>query len=688
MLMSFIHAGLTQETPKAVLKVTPDESVFSRETVTITCDIQGAGHIQWTYSWFKNGNTFYPHTTTAAEISFTAEWSSSGEYSCRGERSDSQISYISAAVTLTVSDSSRSSLTVTPDRTVFTGETVNLKCVIETRSYIDLEWIWRIDQTSNWRYEWYKDTYSSVISQTSGRYTVNRETLTIRGVITSDQGQYWCRGRIRSVSSQSSSTVFLSVKDSPGSSLTVTPDSPVFTGETVNLTCVIESHSNWRRRNGLTYDWRYDWTNYKTSNWRYEWYKDTDSVMLQTSDGYTVNRDTLTIRGVTTSDQGQYWCRGRIRSVSSQSSSTVFLSVKDSPRSSLTVTPDSPVFTGETVTLTCVIETHSNWRYEWYKDTDSVMLQTSDRYTVDRDTLTIRGVTTSDQGQYWCRGQRDQRPNSSQSSSVVYLSVKDSPRSSLTVTPDSPVFTGETVNLTCVIETHSNWRRRNDLTYDRTYDWTPEWRYEWYKDTDSVMLQTSGRSTVNRYTLTIRGVITSDQGQYWCRGQRDQRPNSSQSRSAVSLTVTDSPRSSLTVTPDSPVFTGDTVNLTCVIESHSNWRYEWYKDTDSVMLQTSGRYTVNRDTLTIRGVITSDQGQYWCRGQRDQRPISSQDSNRIHLSVNGSGQISVFSILSFLLAACPYLLSTVVLLFKCYRARVTSTEDQSQYAVTEEQTSI
>ncbi len=101
----------------------------------------------------------------------------------------------------------------------------------------------------------------------------------------------------------------------------------------------------------------------------------------------------------------------------------------------------------------------------------------------------------------------------------------------------------------------------------------------------------------------------------------------------------DSPRSTLTVTPDSPVFTGETVNLKCVIESYSNgswridqkhdWRYEWYKD--RVMLQTS----VNRDTLTIRGVNESDQGQYWCRGQRDERPKSSQESNRINLSGNG-----------------------------------------------------
>ncbi len=96
---------------------------------------------------------------------------------------------------------------------------------------------------------------------------------------------------------------------------------------------------------------------------------------------------------------------------------------------------------------------------------------------------------------------------------------------------------------------------------------------------------------------------------------------------------TDLPRSTLTVKPDSPVFTGETVNLTCVIESYSNWRYECYKD--SVMLQTS----VNRDTLTIRGVNESDQGQYWCRGQI--RSVSSQSSSAVSLSVKGEFNIIV-----------------------------------------------
>uniref|UniRef100_A0A8C1Q0T4 Ig-like domain-containing protein n=1 Tax=Cyprinus carpio TaxID=7962 RepID=A0A8C1Q0T4_CYPCA len=491
----------------------------------------------------------------------------------------------------------RSTLTVTPD-SVFTGERVILTCEINS-------------DHSDWRYEWYKDG-----TEVSERHTVKGNTLTIERSETSDAGLYTCKGHIdgRSVSSQSSSAVYLSVTDLPTSTLTVTPDNPVFTGERVDLKCMIESHSDWRQRNGLTYDRGYDWTYYQTAEWRYEWYK--GSVMLQTSERYTVNRDTLTIRGATESDQDQFWCRGqRDERPNSSQSSSVSLTVTDSPRSTLTVTPYSPVFTGERVILKCVIESHSNWRYVWYKG--SVMLQSSERYTVNTDTLTIRGATESDQDQFWCRGQRDERPNSSQSSSAVPVTVKDSPTSTLTVTPDSPVFTGERVSLKCEIESYSNWR------------------YEWHKD--SVMLQTSERYTVNRDTLTITAVTTSDAGQFWCRGQRDKRPNSSQS-SSVPVTVKDSPTSTLTVTPDSPVFTGERVSLKCVIESRSNWRYEWYKD--SVMLQTSERYTVNTDTLTIRGATESDQDQFWCRGQRDERPKLSQSSS-VSLTVTGELNIIV-----------------------------------------------
>ncbi|XP_026117865.1 peroxidasin-like protein isoform X2 [Carassius auratus] len=268
----------------------------------------------------------------------------------------------------------------------------------------------------------------------------------------------------------------------------------------------------------------------------------------------------------------------------------------------------------------CVIESdHRDWRYEWNKD--SVKLQSSQRYTVDRNTLTIEGSESSDEGQYTCRGHIEGRSVSSQSSSVS-LSVKAFPRSTLTVTPDNTVFTGERVILTCVIESDHR-----------------DWRYEWCKD--SVKLQSSQRHTVNRNTLTIEGSESSDAGDYWCRGHIEGRSVSSES-SSVSLSVKVLPKTELTVDPKSRVFTGETVNLTCVIESnHTDWRYEWNKD--SVKLQSSDRYTVNTDTLTIRAVTTSDEGQYTCRGQRDKRPNSSQESEPINLSVN---DLIMFSSLS------------------------------------------
>ncbi len=81
---------------KPVVKVTPDQRVFRGETVTLTCDIQRAEHIQWTYSWFKDGSVI--RDVTERVYSITSDESDSGEYSCEAQRSDP-----TAAVSLTVS---------------------------------------------------------------------------------------------------------------------------------------------------------------------------------------------------------------------------------------------------------------------------------------------------------------------------------------------------------------------------------------------------------------------------------------------------------------------------------------------------------------------------------------------------------------------------------------------------------
>ncbi|XDV19418.1 hypothetical protein PO909_024888, partial [Leuciscus waleckii] len=190
-----------------------------------------------------------------------------------------------------------------------------------------------------------------------------------------------------------------------------------------------------------------------------------------------------------------------------------------SPTSTVTVTPDSRVFTGETVNLKCVINSdHSDWRYEWYKD--SVILQTSDRYTVNRDTLTIRGATESDQGLYWCKGQRDGRPNSSTSRSAVSLSVKERPKPVVKVKPDVRVFRGERVTLTCDIQE------------------TGVWRYSWYKDQDNTgrtdqIYNSAGQDQI--YIIT--SVDPSHAGLYRCRGTLTETLQNSQISDGVTLTV-------------------------------------------------------------------------------------------------------------------------------------------------------
>uniref|UniRef100_A0A673GBG1 Ig-like domain-containing protein n=1 Tax=Sinocyclocheilus rhinocerous TaxID=307959 RepID=A0A673GBG1_9TELE len=258
------------------------------------------------------------------------------------------------------------------------------------------------------------------------------------------------------------------------------------------------------------------------------------------------------------------------------------------------------------VTLTCDTQQTGVWQYIWYKDRKQ-------DYIIGRDqNYKIQFVDSFHSGVYSCRGTQSQAPTYSQMSDGVTLTV------SVDVHPDGRVFRGETVTLTCDTQQ------------------TGVWQYIWYKDRKLVY---SPRQNQN---YIIPSVDSSHSGVYSCRGTQSQAPTYSQMSDGVTLTVSDLPRSTLTVTPDSPVFTGETVTLKCVINSdHSDWRYEWYKGRDSVMLQTSDHYTVNRDTLTIRRVITSDQDQYTCRGQRDKSPKSSQSSSA-SLSVTDNVKANIF----------------------------------------------
>ncbi|KAI4890100.1 hypothetical protein NFI96_006574, partial [Prochilodus magdalenae] len=440
-------------------------------------------------------------------------------------------------------------LTVEPESPLFTGESVTLKCEIQS--------------DSDWRYQWYKGSSRTAVSQTQ------THTFTIRSA--ADQDQYWCRGERdnRPTSSQNSRTVTLTVKDLPTATLTVEPESPVFTGESVTLKCEIQSDS--------------DWT--------YQWYKGSSRTAVYQSQTYT-----FTIRSA--ADQDQYWCRGDrdIRPTLSQNSSTVTLTVKDLPTATLTVKPKSPLFTGESVTLKCEIQSDSNWRYQWYKGSSGTAVSQSQKHT-----FTIRSA--ADQDQYWCRGERDNRPTSSQNSSTVTLTVEERPTPVVSVQPGEQVFRGETVTLSCVIQEGG----------------VSNWEYSWSKGGSSTPV-----SKEQQYSIS--SVTQFHSGTYTCRGTVGKTSRSSHTSDAVTLSVSDLPRATLTVEPEGPLFTGESVTLRCEIQSESNWRYQWYKGSSGTAVSQSQTHT-----FTIRSA--ADQDQYWCRGDRDIRPTLSQNSRTVTLTV-------------------------------------------------------
>ncbi|XP_048039354.1 carcinoembryonic antigen-related cell adhesion molecule 5-like [Megalobrama amblycephala] len=174
-LMSPTLSGYTQARPKVQVTVMPSDRVFSGETVTLRCDIEE--EVDWTYSWYKDGLIT---RCTERVYEFTSYESDSGKYTCRGEKKqDSHQSEISDSVTLTVSDLPRATITADPDRSVFIGETISLKCAIESHY-------------NDWRFQWSK--YSSTFDAGEPEKITSRETLTIEKVSMSDQDKYHCWG--------------------------------------------------------------------------------------------------------------------------------------------------------------------------------------------------------------------------------------------------------------------------------------------------------------------------------------------------------------------------------------------------------------------------------------------------------------------------------------------------------------
>ncbi|XP_025760525.1 titin-like [Oreochromis niloticus] len=125
--------------------------IYSGETVTVRCEIQGGEGAQWTYEW-RAAKLNTPPTSNEHRIIRATE-SDSGGYSCRGRR-DYFFSEWSDIITLTVS-SSKPRVTLTAQSSVIpAGGSVTLSCSVEGSAGWKFDWFRRVDSARlgvSWR---------------------------------------------------------------------------------------------------------------------------------------------------------------------------------------------------------------------------------------------------------------------------------------------------------------------------------------------------------------------------------------------------------------------------------------------------------------------------------------------------------------------------------------------------------
>ncbi|XP_051985490.1 Fc receptor-like protein 2, partial [Xyrauchen texanus] len=352
--------------------------------------------------------------------------------------------------------------------------------------------------------------------------------------------------------------------DLPTAKLTVHPETSVFTGETVIMKCDIESDY---------------------SNWRYEWYK--DRTVVSESERYTVNTNTLTIRGATESDQHQFCCRGKRdgRPATSQNTS-VTLSVKDSKLNpELTSDTAGAALTGNTVTLICHMTQTTGWDFYWYKHT-----QNSEKNKTETNSYRVHIDSVSDGGQYWCRAGRGEPVYYTNYSDALWVSVTaQRPSVSLIISPSrSQHFSSHSLSLNC--EDHNN-----------STGWTVR------RNTDSERMKDCS-STGS--TCEISSLKTSDTGVYWCESQ------SGEHSPHINITVHDG--DVILESSVHPVIEGDTLTLHCLHRSTNSsiLTADFYKDGSLLQKQTTGE-------MSIPTVSKSHEGFYSCKhGERGQSPES------------------------------------------------------------------
>ncbi|XP_073731039.1 Fc receptor-like protein 5 isoform X2 [Misgurnus anguillicaudatus] len=328
-----------------------------------------------------------------------------------------------------------------------------------------------------------------------------------------------------------------------------------------------------------------------SDGWSFEW----------TKNGKPINTNpTLTITAKSSSDSGQYACKGKLngRSVITQQSNVFQLNVKDVPIPKLTADSTwTEFFPNEQITMQCGFGSSSDgWSFEWTKNGTQIN-------TNPTPTLTITATNSSDSGQYACKGKLNGRSVVTQQSDVFQLNVREIPIPKLTADPTwKEFYPNEQITMQCEFGRGSK-----------------GWSVEWTKN---------GKQMNTNPTLTFTAKSSSDSGQYACKGKLNGRSVFTQQSNVFQLNVRETPIPKLTMNPAwKEFFPNEQIIMQCGFGSSSDgWSFEWTRNGELI--------TIN-PTLTITAKSSSDSGQYACKGKLNGRSVTTKQSNVFQLNVKG-----------------------------------------------------
>ncbi|KAJ8316394.1 hypothetical protein KUTeg_006408 [Tegillarca granosa] len=444
---------------------------------------------------------------------------------------------------------------------ILSGTTVTLQCTVD--SLVTLaEVYWRKTATNG-----VVTTINSNVIQSSSKYsgsTISNPSLTISNADFSDVGSYQSLLRLRFQAVTVSSTQYSATE-----------------GDTITLQCSVQ---------GL-------------STYTLNWYK--DNQIINTGSGRFQNGNptnpSLTINSVILSDAGNYVCSAAIFS-SSINSSLVTLTVEVADSISITLpTTLYNVFIGNSVTMTCNIQTTSSvsgvyWAKIAGGNTQYIYTSTTSKYgdgTPTTPSLTIYNVNQNDAGNYVCYGVTSSGLTG-QSSTSATLNVLDSLATVTVPTLYYTITAGNSVTLDCNVNSNGQ-------------SYTVAWYF------NGAIISISGRysgAVFGNPSLGISSVQASDAGSYMCSATTN-------GGSSNSTTITLDVQQAASVSVPSLYYSqtvGSEVVLQCNINSPSlPYVVSWYFN--GALLNIFGRYSgaVNGNpSLRITNIQTSDAGPYIC----------------------------------------------------------------------------